>query len=122
MSMLSQDTARRLVERLSAPPPRTVADLQRELLAVCRGGSFAETWRKVNGVVEWPSLKSQIGKLAHVRQLRKQIVAIDPNACLYFGWAGPGDDVAPATGYGRVADGGVVEGTNRTTSGAIWQP
>jgi hypothetical protein len=95
MTMLSQDTARRIVERLDAPAPRTVEDLQRELLAVCRGGAFATAWRLVNGITEWPSLKSEIGKVAHARELRRQIQAIDPNAALYYGWAGPGDDRDP---------------------------
>lgn len=75
-------------------PQRTVSDLQRELLAVCKGGTFAETWRKVNAIAEWPNLKSEIGKLAHINRLREQIVAINPNAALYYGWGGPGD-VAP---------------------------
>ena len=80
---------------MSAQPPRTVEDLQRELLAVCRGGSFAESWRKVNAIAEWPSLRSEIGKLAHVRELRRQIAEIDPNAAMYWGWAGPGDTMRP---------------------------
>lgn len=79
----------------TATAPRTVDDLQRELLAVCRGGTFAETWRKVNAIAEWPNLRSELSKVAHVRQLRRQITAIDPMACLYYGWAGYGDDVPP---------------------------
>lgn len=75
---------------------RTVDDLQRELLAICKGGSFAETWRRVNAIVEWPSLKGEIGKLSRVNELRRQIAHIDPNAALYYGWAGPGDDAPPA--------------------------
>lgn len=75
-----------------AAAPRTVEDLQRELLAICKGGSFAETWRKVNGITEWANLKGEISKLARIRSLREQIIAIDPNAALYYGWGGYGDD------------------------------
>jgi hypothetical protein len=70
---------------------RTVEDLQRELLAICRGGRFADAWRKVNDIVQWPSLKSEISKLARINALREQIKAIDPNAALYYGWGGHGD-------------------------------
>lgn len=96
MSMLSQDTGRKIADRLAEPAPRTVADLQRELLAICRGGSFAETWRQVNGITEWPNLRGEFDKVSRVRELREQIIAIDPNACLYYGWAGHCDDRAPA--------------------------
>jgi hypothetical protein len=80
---------------MTATTTRTVDDLQRELLAVCRGGSFAAAWRKVNGIQQWPSLRSEIEKLGRVRELRRQIAAIDPNAALYYGWAGAGDDERP---------------------------
>ncbi len=76
-------------------PARTVEDLQRELLAICRGGSFAETWRKICTAAQWPNLRSEIGKLARVREIRRQIAAINPDACLYYGWAGPGDEPRP---------------------------
>lgn len=73
-----------------------IANLQGELLAVCRGGRFAETWRKVNGIEGQPDLRGEMSKISRARELREQIAAIDPNAALYFGWAGPGDDQPPA--------------------------
>ncbi len=73
-------------------PPRTVADLQRELLAVCKGGRCAETWSKLNAPTEWPSLRGEFSKLHRVNKLRAEIRALDPNAALYYGWAGPGDE------------------------------
>lgn len=76
-------------------PQRTVADLQRELLAICKGGNAAETYMRVNGITEWPSLRGEFTKVDAVRQLRKQIAAIDPKACLYYGWAGHTDDKGP---------------------------
>lgn len=74
-----------------APPARTVDDLQRELLAICRGGSFADTWRKLNAEGQWPSLRGEIGRQARLDEIRRQIKAINPNAALYYGWGGPGD-------------------------------
>lgn len=73
-------------------PCVTVADLQRELLAICRGGRWADTWRQLNAPVEWPL--TNLGKRHRIAELRKRIAAIDPNAALYYGWAGP-DDEAP---------------------------
>lgn len=90
-----------IAEATGAAPPqsdnptvamRTIESLQRELLAVARGGKFAETWREINGLSEVPNLRAEIGKLERVRELRTQIRAIDPNAALYYGWAGYGDD------------------------------
>jgi hypothetical protein len=78
-----------------APKPRTVDDLQRELLAICKGGSFAETWRRLVAPEQWPNLRSEWSKLDRVRVLRRQIAALDPNAALYYGWAGEGDDLDP---------------------------
>jgi hypothetical protein len=74
---------------------RTVESLQRELLAVARGGKFAEAWREINGYAEVPNLRAEIGKLSRIRELRAQIRATDPNAALYYGWGGPGDDADP---------------------------
>jgi len=72
--------------------PRTVDDLQRELLAICRGGSFADTWRGLNAPDQWSNLRPEISRLVRVRELREQIKALDPSAALYYGWAGHGDD------------------------------
>lgn len=71
-----------------AVPTRTVDSLQRELLAICRGGKFAESWRKVNEVYEWPNLRNEMSKKSTVEELREQIRAIDPNAATYPGWEG----------------------------------
>lgn len=66
----------------------TVTDLQRELLAICKGGSAFTTWAQVNGmpINEHVSLRSYLDKAGRVRDLRRQIHALDPNAALYFGW------------------------------------
>lgn len=87
---------------------RTVESLQRELLAVARGGRFAETWRQVNGIEGHPDLRGELSKLGRIRRLRDQIKAIDPKAARYYGWGGPGDDGPPCSrcdGVGLIADG-----------------
>lgn len=71
-----------------------IAELQRELLAVCKGGHVYATWAKVNGVplnerFDW---RGNFGKLRRANEIRAKIIAIDPNAALYYGWAGPGDE------------------------------
>lgn len=96
--------------------PRTVDDLQRELLAVCRGGSFAETWRKINAITEWPNLRSELGRVAQVNALRRQIAEINPNACMYWGWAGHGDSMGPPRHIGqcrRLTAADIVAATGR---------
>lgn len=65
-----------------------IYELQSELLAICRGGSFAETWRKLNCTLEWPNLKNEFTKIAKCNEIRKQIKALNPDAALYYGWAG----------------------------------
>lgn len=70
---------------------RTVDSLQRELLAVARGGRFAAAWRQINGLAEVPNLRGEMEKLERVRELRAQIFLLDPNAALYYGWGGHGD-------------------------------
>lgn len=76
---------------------RTVDDLQRELLAICRGGTFAESWRKVNVLTDgfafaaWPDLGRELSRARAVRELRLQILRINPHAAIYIGWC-PGDD------------------------------
>lgn len=70
---------------------RTVESLQRELLAIARGGKFAETWREMNGHSHVPNLRDAMEKLARIQYLRVQIIAINPNAALYYGWGVPGD-------------------------------
>ena len=91
----AEPLALRLSEGLGRPP-RTVADLQRELLAVCKGGRYAETWRKLNAPNEWPSLRGEFSKLHRANELREEIKALDQNAALYYGWAGPGDEWPPS--------------------------
>ena len=80
------------VERSVSPLPRTVDDLQHELLAVCKGGSYAETWRKLNAPTELASLRGEFSKLHRANELREEIKALNPNAALYYGWAGHGDE------------------------------
>jgi hypothetical protein len=81
----------------AAAQARTVESLQRELLAIARGGKFAAAWAKVNGVQgsDGINLRAEIGNLARIRELRAQIVAINANAALYYGWGGPGDCMDP---------------------------
>lgn len=83
-------------ERAPAVRPahaRTVESLQRELLAIARGGKFAESYAKVNGIQgsDEINLRAEIGNLSRILALREQIRAIDPDAALYYGWAGHGD-------------------------------
>ncbi len=77
---------------------RTVESLQRELLAIARGGKFAAAWAKVNGVQgsDGINLRAEMDKLSRVRELRTQIRMIDPDAALYYGWVAPFDDYDPA--------------------------
>jgi hypothetical protein len=72
---------------------RTIADLQRELLAICRGGSYLATWAFVNGVSpsDAADLAGSVKRAHRVHQLRVEILGLNPDAALYFGWA-PGDD------------------------------
>ncbi len=76
---------------------RSIESLQRELLAIARGGKFAEAWAKINGVQGSGAinLRAEIGKLARIRELRAQIAAINPDAAMYYGWV-HGDDRDPA--------------------------
>lgn len=76
---------------------RTVESLQRELLAIARGGKFEEAWSQVNGVQgsDGINLRAEIGNLARIRELRAQIAAINPDAALYYGWGGHGDVRGP---------------------------
>lgn len=71
----------------------TVDDLQRELLAICKGHDSYETWAKVTGqpINERINEVSRMGKQRVVHDLRLRIYAINPNAALYFGWC-PGED------------------------------
>lgn len=81
----------------AAPTTRTVESLQRELLAIARGGKFAESYAKVNDIqgADAINLRAEIGNLARIRDLRAQIAAIDPDAALYYGWGGHGDVRGP---------------------------
>lgn len=67
----------------------TVSDMQRELLAICKGGSYFTTWATINGMPcnERTSLRGQFDRLLRIGDLRRKIHAINPNAALYFGWA-----------------------------------
>ncbi|MEJ1935292.1 hypothetical protein WDZ92_34285 [Nostoc sp. NIES-2111] len=71
---------------MSAP---TVESLQRELLAVLRGGTHLQTWARINGYVGSCGIdtRGEIRKAARALTLRLQIHALDPNAALYFGWS-----------------------------------
>lgn len=72
---------------------RTIEDLQRELLAVARGGQYMATWARINGVQgsDAINLRGEMDKLSRIRSLRRQIRAINPNAACYYGWGGPAD-------------------------------
>jgi hypothetical protein len=93
LDLQSQDNGIRIMK--PEPKQKTVDDLQRELLAICRGGSFAETWHRLVAPEQWPNLRAEFSKLDRIRILRKQIAALDPKAALYYGWAGHGDDQDP---------------------------
>ncbi|MDQ0035046.1 hypothetical protein J2W30_002811 [Variovorax boronicumulans] len=71
----------------------TVDDLQRELLAICKGRDNYETWAKVTGQPINARINEmrRLGNHGAVLALRKQIHALKPNAALYFGWC-PGED------------------------------
>jgi hypothetical protein len=83
-----------------------IEPLQRQLLAVLRGGRFTQTWAKVNGIQGSSGIdtRSEIGRLSDAREIRARIRAIDPNAALYYGWGGPGDSApcARCNGLGLV--------------------
>ena len=78
---------------MSAQHTPTVDDLQRELLAICKGHDNYETWARVTGqpINERVNEVARIGNRAAVHDLRLQIHALNPNAALYFGWC-PGED------------------------------
>lgn len=67
-----------------------IAELQRALLAIIKGGSSFNTWAEVNGMPlnERTSLRQSISKGIRVRELRLEIHALDPDAALYFNWHG----------------------------------
>lgn len=71
----------------------TVDDMQRELLAICKGHDNYETWARVSGqpINERINEVGRIGKRRAVHDLRLSIHAINPDAALYFGWC-PGED------------------------------
>lgn len=68
-----------------------VEALQRELLAIARGGKHYDSWAKVNGTETTPNLRREIGTLSRINELREKIKAINPDAALYYGWGGHGD-------------------------------
>lgn len=73
----------------------TVDSLQRELLAICKGGFAYETWARVSGLpmnerCDWVGRES---RQRRVDEIRLQIHAINPEAALYFGW-GPSESAS----------------------------
>ena len=73
-----------------------ITELQRELLAVAKGGKHFNTWAEVNGLPlnERQSLRRTLEKEARVREIRREIHAIDPSAALYFSWSGGAEAAA----------------------------
>lgn len=64
----------------------TVAMLQRELLSLCPSSRHAcLTQPQVDAL-------TNAQRQDRIAMLRRRIAALDPNASLYYGWAGPGDD------------------------------
>lgn len=77
---------------MSAQQTPTVDDLQRELLAICKGGFHYETWSRVAGLpmnerCDWAG---RVQRQQRVREIRRQTHALNADAALYFGW-GPAD-------------------------------
>lgn len=69
-----------------------ITELQRELLAICRGSYAYETWARVteqpiNERTDW---RGRLRGQARVDEIRCELHAINPDAALYFGW-GPSE-------------------------------
>ena len=77
----------RAAEPRDTPAP-TVADLQRELLSLCPSSRYARMTQPQADRLTNGQRQDRIALLRH------QISRLDPNAALYYGWAGP-DDEAP---------------------------
>ena len=76
-------------------PTKTVDDLQKELLAVCRRrNSLVHYWRDDQGKIRWSIIRAERKRRAYIVSLREQIKALNPDAALYYGLAGP-DDIKP---------------------------
>jgi hypothetical protein len=70
-----------------------ITELQRELLAICRGSYAYETWARVseqpiNERIDW---RGRLRGQARVDEIRRELHAINPHAALYFGW-GPSEE------------------------------
>lgn len=65
-----------------------VTELQRELLAICRGSYAYETWARVTEqpINERTDYRSRMRGQARVDEIRRELHAINPDAALYFGW------------------------------------
>lgn len=69
-----------------------ITELQRELLAICRGSYAYETWAKVTEqpISERTDTRGRMRGQARVDEIRRELHAINPDAALYFGW-GPSE-------------------------------
>ncbi len=72
----------------------TISDLQRRLLHLCRNKRFFGG-PGTQGEIGFNIVSVEASKLRLIHDLRKQIAALDPNAALYYGWAGPADEPPP---------------------------
>lgn len=73
-----------------------ITELQRELLAICRGSYAYETWAKVteqpiNERTDW---RGRTRGQERVDEIRCELHSINPDAALYFGW-GPSEHDHP---------------------------
>jgi hypothetical protein len=65
-----------------------ITELQRELLAICRGSYTYETWARVteqpiNERADW---RGRARGQERIDEIRCELHALNPNAALYFGW------------------------------------
>jgi hypothetical protein len=93
-----------------------ITELQRELLAICRGSYAYETWAKVTEqpISERTDWRGRMRGQERVDEIRRELHAINPDAALYFGW-GPSE--APS------AKEAFFESVNSTAaSGALGTP
>lgn len=69
---------------------QTITELQRELLRILKGNHrSAAAWNSRAGILGLRYGDAPLpNNMDQVRELRRQIQAIDPNACLYSSWGG----------------------------------
>lgn len=93
--------------------PDRITELQRELLAICRGSYAYETWAKVTEqpISERTDWRGRTAGQQRVDEIRRELYAINPNAALYFGW-GPSERVGARQHFLSTVAAGVEGSSN----------